>query len=190
LCAGTSEHGLLFSHHDPEGRHLQLDANPQHAPGSAAAAAAGLQRPGLGVSGYGRGGSRAVTGAAAAAAGPSAAELSNMLSSLNIASRPGAGAGAGVGASVDGSSRGGDASAAAGVAANEHQQQQEKQQRRDALQVEVQQLQYQLRRVTTDVATVGPRLPDGGSKVRSEVLSFFCKGPSLAAALRQQLALP
>jgi uncharacterized membrane protein YgcG len=169
LCAGTSEHGLLFSHQDPEGKHLQLDATHQgqHVPGSAAAAAAGLQRLGLGVSGYGRTGARAVAGAGAA--GQSAAELSNMLSSLNIASRPGAGSGVGASAGGSGSSsRGGQGSAGSGggSAANElQQQQQERQQRRDALQVEVQHLQYQLGRVTTDLATVGPRLPDGGSKV-------------------------
>jgi hypothetical protein len=167
LCAGTSEHSLLFSHHDPEGKHLGLDPTHQgqHAPGSAAAAAAGLQRPGLGVSGYGRTGARAVAGAGAA--GPSAAELSNMLSSLNIASRPGGGSSASVGGS-GGSSRAGEGPAGDAAAANELQQQQEKQQRCDSLQVEVQHLQYQLGRVTADLATVGPRLPDGGSKVRRE----------------------
>uniref|UniRef100_A0A383VXK8 Uncharacterized protein n=1 Tax=Tetradesmus obliquus TaxID=3088 RepID=A0A383VXK8_TETOB len=164
LCAGTSEHGMLFSHQDPEGKHLQLDPkhlNPNHVPGSAAAAAAGL-----GISGYGRGGSRPVAGAGAGAAGPSAAELSNMMSSLNIASSSNRGGAAAAAAAAG--------NGAAGGSPHHHQQQQQqlKQQQQERLQAEVQHLQYQLGRVSTDLATVGPRLPDGGSKLKARQLEL------------------
>jgi hypothetical protein len=83
-----------------------------------------------------------------------------MLSSLNIASSSSC-------AGAAGSSGSNIGSASAIQQQQQQQQRREKQQRRESLQAEVQHLQYQLTRVTTDLATVGPRLPDGGSKVRS-----------------------
>lgn len=158
LCAGTSEHGLLFSHQDPEGKNLQILQNPssRNHQGSSAAALSGH-----GISRNHHNSSRRA--AAASGAGSSrdvytAAELGSMLSSLNIG--PSA-AGLRTGSSSSaGRSLQAAASSTAGITA-----QQQQQQCSEHLLGEVKVLQGQLKRVSADLAACGAFLPDGGSKV-------------------------
>lgn len=135
-CAGTSEHGLLFSELDPEGKTLQLQ-RPEYLKSNVTVQ--GLpergSRGGKGSKGF------AVSGAAAA--GPSAAEISTMLATLNISSsstKPSATAAA----------AGGPAAAASDC---------------ELLESRVKDLELSLRKVTADVNSLADKLPDGGVKV-------------------------
>lgn len=164
LCAGTSQHGLLFSLEDPEGKDLNLAAAERYIGGSSSqaggsrfrdsgwhprkGAGTGFWGPGGGAGGSGSGGSQ-----------PSAAALGEMMQSLNIGG---------------GGSRGGLTAAAAargamgvgmpqpGVYGQPQQQQQQKVQ---DLTKQIKQLQAQVQRQSCELQRLGPSLPDGGARV-------------------------
>lgn len=183
LCAGTSQHGLLFSCEDPEGKQLNLAAADRYNGGSSSS----RQQPGGGrfrdsgwhprtgaaagssasssQAGRFRGlGDAAAGGSGGGGAQPSAAALDEMMQSLHIG--PG------------GSGRGGLTAAAAvrgttgmfplgstGRFLQPHQQQQQQHAQVQELSKRIKQLQAQIQRTSTDLTLMGPSLPDGGAKV-------------------------
>lgn len=188
LCAGTSQHGLLFSLEDPEGKDLNLSmAAAGSGLSGSSAGSSGRRFPDsgwhprkgrsqqAGGSGSGNGGQQgqrlrghpdggAAGGGGSGSSGgglqPSAAVLDEMMQSLHIGG---------------GGSRGG-LSATAAVAATGGRgaggwppQQQQQSQKVQELTKRIKQLQAQLQSSSDDLQQLGPRLPDGGAKVRREV---------------------
>ena len=171
LCSGTSQHGLLFSCQDPEGRELNLN-DP-----SLSSAAAGYSSTGSNTAAGGRrfrgpgghpqqGGFWGSQGGAGGSGGvssqPSAAALDDMMRSLHIdGSSDGGGRGGGLSATA---ARGGLMQQQWGGAQGSQQQQQ--QQRVQELLKSIKQLQAAVHSSTCDLQRLGPNLPDGGAKVR------------------------
>jgi hypothetical protein len=161
LCAGTSQHGLLFSLEDPEGKDLDLKAavmregsgsrfrggwRPRTGTGSTGSSSAGSQGGFWGPGGAGAG------GGSSSGVQPPTAALDEMMKSLNIGG---------------GSSRGGlTAGAALRDGSRFADQGQQQQERLRELSKQIKQLQVQVQSSTVDLQQLGPRLPDGGAKVR------------------------
>jgi hypothetical protein len=164
LCAGTSQHGLLFSREDPQGKDLDLKAAVmREGSGSRFRESGWHPRAGTGSSSassssqggfWGPGGTGA-SGGSSSGVQPPAAALDEMMQSLNIGG---------------GSSRGGLTAAAAlqdgNRFADQGHQQQQHQERAREMSKQIKQLQAQVQSSTIDLQQLGPRLPDGGAKVR------------------------
>lgn len=177
LCAGTSQHGLLFSLEDPEGKQLNLAAADRcNGGGSSSRQQAGGGRfrdsgwhPRTGAAGGSassgqagrfRGLDAAAGGSGGGGAQPSAAALDEMMQSLHIG--------------PSGSGRGGLTAAAAARSTTglfppgstgRLQPQQQQQAQVQELSKRIKQLQAQIQRTSTDLTLMGPSLPDGGAKV-------------------------
>lgn len=164
LCAGTSQHGLLFSLEDPEGKQLNISAAGLAAGqygGSSSGSSArrfqdsgGQPRKGNGSSsssssqGRFRGSEDGADGGSGSSSmQPSAAALDEMMQSLHIGNGS--------------SSRSGLPAGASARSAGPDLQQQKVQE----LLKHIKQLQSQLHSAKCDLQQLGPRLPDGGAKV-------------------------
>lgn len=178
LCAGTSQHGLLFSLEDPEGKDLDLKAAVmREGAGSLFRESGWRPRTCTGSNSSSAGSQGGVWGPGSAGAGggsssgvqPPAAALDEMMKSLNIGG---------------GSTRGGLTTAAALRDGNRFVDQGQQQQagRVRELLKQIKQLQAQVQGCTVDLQQLGPRLPDGGAKVRgtpSDLYSMRLNSPPL-----------